>query len=104
MPQGYSVIDGNCTQVFLANETKDIVFSVKEIGSPEPNNVFEITTKHNGKVKKVTLSSPGKRTPEYLEKQAAKRHQKSFLPVLLRFINSLSPISSPSPSPSLSSY
>jgi parallel beta-helix repeat protein len=68
VPEGYMVVDGTCTQTFVSDETRDILFTVAEIGSPEPDFEAEFTTKHNGKVKTVKVSIQGKRTEKYLAK------------------------------------
>jgi hypothetical protein len=69
VPEGYEVVDGECTQVFVANETKDVIFTVVETSSPEPNMKATIKAKHKGKVKKVDIDMPGKRSKKYLEKR-----------------------------------
>jgi len=60
VPEGYVVVEGDCTQVFVSGETKDIIFTVVETNSPPPNMGFSIETNHKGKVKKLKLDVPGK--------------------------------------------
>ena len=61
VPQGYRVVDGDCNQVFAADEAKDILFVVEEIGSPEPKVKTKMKIKHKGKSENVDLDIPGKR-------------------------------------------
>jgi hypothetical protein len=73
MPQGYSIAsvidsDGNeilgvnCTQAFIENETKTLLFTLVETGSPEPDVSAELTlTNPHGVASVVSLDIPGKR-------------------------------------------
>jgi hypothetical protein len=73
VPEGYrisSVIDTdgneilgiNCTQEFIKNETKVILFTVMETGSPEPNVNAELKlTNPHGVASVVALEIPGQR-------------------------------------------
>jgi hypothetical protein len=71
-PTGYNIsgvmdVDGNiistsnCTQAFLANETKTILFSVAETGSPEPDMNVQIAATHKGVTKTISIAIPGQR-------------------------------------------
>ncbi len=61
VPEGYVVVEGECTQVFVSGETKTVIFNVVDLQSPPPHVTMEIKTKHNGKNKKLNLDIPGKR-------------------------------------------
>ena len=37
VPQGYTILEGDCNQAFVSGETKDILFTVQRTGSPPPN-------------------------------------------------------------------
>jgi len=60
VPEGYVVVEGDCTQVFVSGETKDIIFTVVETNSPPPHVKTKIKTKHNGRAQTVNLDIPGK--------------------------------------------
>ncbi len=68
MPEGYQVVNGTCRQVFVANETKDVLFYVQKTQSPEPDTTVTLTTRHRGRQKRVTLAIKGQRT-ERLRRQ-----------------------------------
>ncbi len=63
VPEGYKVVSpGECTQVFVAGETKEIVFEVTHVASPEPNVEVSLKAKApSGKVTEQTLSISGVR-------------------------------------------
>jgi len=61
VPEGYEVVEGECTQVFVANETKDLLFRIVEIGSPEPNVRTKFKLKHKGKAHILDINVPGVR-------------------------------------------
>ncbi|MCS7109346.1 MAG: thrombospondin type 3 repeat-containing protein [Candidatus Micrarchaeota archaeon] len=62
VPEGYKIAEGyNCTQTFIANETKVVTFTVKEMSSPDPNVNVEIKAEHRGTVKTVSIQIPGQR-------------------------------------------
>ena len=46
VPEGYEVINGSCSQVFVAGEVRDIIFTVVEVGSPEPDVTVTLETEH----------------------------------------------------------
>jgi hypothetical protein len=72
-PQGYSISNvmdaegnllpaANCTQTFVANETKTILFTLLETGSPEPDMSANITLVNPyGVASVVSLDIPGQR-------------------------------------------
>ena len=70
VPAGYKITgvtdqDGNimktsdCVQSFIAGETKVILFTVTDIGSPEPKLDVGFTTTHKGKKVKQNLTTDG---------------------------------------------
>ncbi|MEM2974352.1 MAG: LamG-like jellyroll fold domain-containing protein [Candidatus Micrarchaeia archaeon] len=61
VPEGYQVVEGNCTQVFVAGETKEMLFTVVETGSPEPNMMasLNVTGPHRNAV--IDIEIPGER-------------------------------------------
>jgi hypothetical protein len=62
VPQGYKVAEGyNCTQVFVENETKEVMFTVIETGSPEPDATFTLAAMHEGVTKNISVDIPGQR-------------------------------------------
>ena len=67
MPKGYEAVEGNCTQALVANETKEVLFKIIEVGSPEPEMLINIKTEHEGKLKTANLNVPGLRSAEYME-------------------------------------
>lgn len=67
VPEGYVIVEGDCVQMFLTNETRDVIFTVVETSSPEPDVTVSLTTKHKGKMKKTGLNIGGKRTEAYLK-------------------------------------
>ncbi len=84
VPQGYKIVEGDCTQVFMANETKDLLFTVVETSSPEPNFKANIKVTHKGKIKNVDLEIEGKRSAKYLEaKEKGKRNSEKLASALL---------------------
>jgi hypothetical protein len=89
VPEGYrlvGVLDDNedvvsatnCVHAFVAGESKVFLFEVEDLQSPEPDVSFSLTTKHNGKVKKLKRNIGGirKRNERSLEKDAHKMIKK----------------------------
>ena len=68
---GNVVTTANCAQTFVSGEAKVVIFSVVEVGSPEPNFGFTLTTKHNGKTQtaKGTINGIRQKTKTQLQKQ-----------------------------------
>ena len=58
---GNIVAASNCTQTFISGESKTYLFSVADIGSPEPTFGLSITTTHKGKKEKHDLTVEGVR-------------------------------------------
>ena len=61
VPQGYRVLEGDCTQVFLAGEAKEVVFTVQETSSPKPDFDASFSLTHKGKTQKVSKKIEGAR-------------------------------------------
>jgi hypothetical protein len=73
MPAGYQIAEimdeegnfmplTNCTQAFVENETKTLLFTILETGSPEPDVSAELTlTNPHGVASVVSLDIPGRR-------------------------------------------
>jgi hypothetical protein len=72
VPNGYVVLgvydsaghfsaNSSCTQAFVANESKVIVFKVEDQLSPPPNVELNITTKHHGLERHHVINLPGAR-------------------------------------------
>ena len=62
VPEGYQIVGDNCTQEFVQNQTKELIFTVRDIGSPEPNFMVNLNTNHEGKQKINRIEIPGQRT------------------------------------------
>jgi len=91
LPEGYEVAGiydeasnlvttDSCTQTFVSGETKIAAFEVIDVGSPKKFNVdVLLDTKHNGKTKKLTLSTESKileKIDKKQEKQAEREKEK----------------------------
>ncbi len=62
VPEGYKIAEGyNCTQTFVANESKVVAFTIKEVSSPEPDINVQLTAQHKGVVKTISVQIPGQR-------------------------------------------
>ncbi|MEM4590213.1 MAG: hypothetical protein QXK21_03040, partial [Candidatus Micrarchaeia archaeon] len=62
VPDGYQIAEGyNCTQTFIANESKVVAFTIKEVSSPEPDMNVQLTARHKGVVKTISVQIPGQR-------------------------------------------
>src|SRR3989338_6316106 len=72
VPQGYTIVVESCSQAFVGKESKVILFQIAEVGSPEPDATFTLTTKHKGIVQKHTINVKGKRGPVYAAVKAKK--------------------------------
>jgi hypothetical protein len=81
VPDGYSLVgimDDNeemittseCIQTFVSGESVVFLFEMQDLESPEPVMSFGLTTKHEGKVKKLDKEISGVRkwTEDKLEK------------------------------------
>lgn len=86
VPEGYRIVGimdeseelvstSECVHAFVAGETKVFLFEVEDVGSPEPEVSFSLTTKHKGKVKKFQKDIEGvrKKNEENLEKGIHKK-------------------------------
>jgi hypothetical protein len=65
------VSTSSCVHTFVAGESKVFLFDVEDVGSPEPDMSFSLTTKHEGKVAKVLKKITGMRkwNEEKIEKR-----------------------------------
>jgi hypothetical protein len=86
VPQGYKIsgiLDENgnvistasCTQQLVAGQSVVVLFSVAEIGSPEPNFGLSLTTTHKGKKSKqnLTISGIRKKTKDKQDQEVLKK-------------------------------
>ncbi|MBI4991592.1 MAG: thrombospondin type 3 repeat-containing protein [Candidatus Harrisonbacteria bacterium] len=72
---GSLVSTSNCTQSLIAGQSAVVLFSVKEIGSPEPNFGLSLTTNHKGKKLKQDLNIDGirKKTKDLQDQELRKK-------------------------------
>jgi len=68
VPEGYVVVEGGCTQVFVSGETKIVTFTLVDLQSPPPHIKTEMRIKHKDRTKKLSLDIPGKRKGKGKEK------------------------------------
>ena len=75
VPQGYEVVNGTCLQTIVANETKEVIFTVVEVGSPDPNIQITFQARHGrGPVQNRNVDIPGKRSRAYQHRRDQERN------------------------------
>jgi hypothetical protein len=72
VPEGYEIIEGECNQILVPGKTVDAIFTVKEVGSPEPDLNLKLTATHNDKTTVVEQTIPGLRKETKLAQAAAR--------------------------------